>query len=295
MPTRSENRLAQRLRRLTGWAGFGLVAMGVVAGVGTFAILTGLTPIKPNRDSTTLLLIANGALLLVMSLMVVGQLVFLLIEKRRGTAGAGLHLRLVALFSLIAVVPAILVAVFASVTLNRGLDTWFSERTRAIVDGAVNVAESYLHDNAEATRGDVAAIATDLAQQKDLFDSDRAAFVGRVGRHALIRGLGAVFVFDAKAHQIDTRITANDNVEFRPPTDEQMARADKGELVVLPPGIGGNVVRALIKLQNFSSEYLYVYRAINPSVIDQLEKTRAAKAEYDTLMSQRLGVQLTSR
>ena len=293
MPNVSENRLAHRLRRLTGWAGFGLVVMGVFAGVGTFAILTGLTPIKPNRDSTTLLLIANAALLLVMALMVLGQLVFLLIEKKRGTPGAGLHLRLVLLFSLIAVVPAILVAVFASVTLNRGLDAWFSERTRAIVDGAVNVAESYLRDNAEATRGDVAAIAADLAQQEDLFDSDRAAFVGRVGRHALLRGLGAVFVFNTKAHLIDTRIAASDQVEFRPPTAEQLARADKGELVVLPPGVGGNVVRALIKLQNFTDEYLYIYRAVNPSVLDQLGKTRAAKAEYDTLMSQRLGVQLT--
>ena len=57
-------------------------------------------------------------------------------------------------------------AVFASVTLSRGLDTWFSERTRAIVDAAVNVAEAYLRDHAEATRGDVATISADLAQQQ---------------------------------------------------------------------------------------------------------------------------------
>ena len=40
--------------------------------------------------------------------------------------------------------------------------------------------------------------------------------------------------------------------------------ADKGELVVIPPREGGNVVRALIKLQNFPSHYLYVYRTLNP-------------------------------
>ncbi len=59
--------------------------------------------------------------------------------------------------------------------------------------------------------------------------------------------------------------------------------------MLIPPGQGGNVVRALIKLQNFPDHYLYVYRAINASVIDQLAKTRDAKAEYDTLMQQRLG------
>ena len=63
--------------------------------------------------------------------------------------------------------------------------------------------------------------------------------------------------------------------------------ADKGELVVIPPREGGNVVRALIKLQNFPSHYLYVYRTLNPSVLEQLAKTRAAKAEYDQLLEQR--------
>ena len=69
--------------------------------------------------------------------------------------------------------------------------------------------------------------------------------------------------------------------------------ADKGELVVIPPREGGNLVRALIKLQNFPSHYLYVYRTLNPSVLEQLAKTREAKAEYDQLLEQRVGVQVT--
>ncbi len=293
MADRSDTRLSESLRRLTGWAGLGLVVLGVLTGLGTFMILTGMTPIKPTPQSTTLLLFANGALLLVMAAMVLGQVGFLLMEKMRGTAGAGLHLRLVLLFSLIAVLPAILVAAFATVTLDRGLDAWFSQRTRAIVDSAVNVAEAYLRAHADATRGDVAAISADLSQQKALYDTDRAAFVRRTARHAALRGLAGVFVFDPKIKRIDAKITANDKVEFREPDAEAMAKADKGELVVIPPGPGGNVVRALIKLQNFDSSYLYVYRVINPSVIEQLQKTREAKIEYDKLMEQRLGEQLT--
>ncbi len=293
MPDRSDNRLTQRLRRLTGWAGVGLVMLGIATGLATFAILTGLTPLKPTREITLLFLFVNAALVLLMAVMVGGQLLFLLVEKRRGTAGAGLHLRLVTLFSLVAVVPAIVVAAFATVTLNRGLDTWFSERTRAIVDSAVTVAEAYLRDHAEATRGDVAGISADLAQQKALYDSDRVGFVRRVARHAALRGLAAVFVFDQGQKRIDAKITANDKIEFRAPPADALARAAKGELVLIPPGQGGNVVRALIKLQNFPDHYLYVYRVINASVLDQLAKTRDAKAEYDKLMQQRLGVQLT--
>ena len=293
MADRSDNRLSRRLRRLTGWAGFGLVVLGIATGLATFATLTGLTPLKPTREITLLFLFVNVALVLVMAVIVGGQLLFLLVEKRRGTAGAGLHLRLVLLFSLVAVAPAIIVAAFATVTLNRGLDTWFSERTRAIVDSAVTVAEAYLRDNAEATRGDVAGISADLAQQKALYDADRAGFVRRVARHAALRGLAAAFVFEQGQKRIDVKITANDKIEFRAPPADALVRAGTGELVLIPPGQGGNVVRALIKLQNFPDHYLYIYRVINASVLDQLAKTRDAKAEYDKLMQQRLGVQLT--
>ncbi len=298
MTDRTHTRLFDRLRRFTGAAGFVLVMAGVICGLATFAILTGMTPIKPTSETTMALVVLNGIVLLIMTLLVLGQLIFLLIEKRSGTPGASLHLRLVSLFSLIAVIPAIIVAIFATVTLNRGLDAWFSLRTRAIVDSAVNVAESYVRDHAEAVRNDVVQISGDISQQKALYETDRPAFIRRVARHAALHGLPAAFIFDP-AKQVDgkqdfeARVVANERIEFFPPTEASLKRADAGELVIMQPGRGGNIVRALIKLQNFPNSYLMVYRVINPSVLDQLQKTREAKQEYDTLMSQRLGVQVT--
>ena len=298
MTERTQFRLFEGLRRFTGVAGFALVLAGVLCGLATFAILTGMTPIKPTSESTMLLVVLNGIVLLVMALLVLGQLIFLVIEKRRGTPGASLHLRLVSLFSVIAVVPAIIVAVFATVTLNRGLDSWFSLRTRAIVDSAVNVAESYVRDHAEAVRNDVVQISGDLSQQRELFETDPGAFIRRVARHAALHGLPASFVFDPTQKEdgrqkFQARVVASDRIDFFAPSKSHFDKADKGELVVIQPGRGGNVVRALIKLQNFPNSYLMVYRVINPSVLDQLQKTREAKLEYDTLMSQRLGVQVT--
>ncbi|MDP1700172.1 MAG: PAS domain-containing sensor histidine kinase [Aestuariivirga sp.] len=293
MVEKSEHRITSKLRRLTGWAGFALVALGIVSGLATFAILTGLTPIIPSKEVTTTLLLLNTGLVIIMAAMIGGQVLFLLKERRKGTAGASLHIRLISLFSLIAVVPAIIVAVFAFVTLSRGLDTWFSERTQTIVNSAVTVAEEYIKNTAEATRNDVANISADLNQQKPLFDSDRAAFVRRVARHAALRGLAGAFVFDQSQKRIDVNVTANDKVKFLAPSPEMIAHADKGDLVLIPPGEGGNLVRALIKLQSFPTHYFYVYRFISPAVIEQLTTTREAKDEYDSLLNQRTGVQLT--
>src|SRR4051794_39804476 len=106
MTESAQNRGFDRLRRFTGVSGVGLVLAGVVCGLATFAILTGLTPIKPTVEITTLLMVLNGIVLLIMALLIMGQIVFLLIEKQRGTPGASLHLRLVSLFSVIAVIPA---------------------------------------------------------------------------------------------------------------------------------------------------------------------------------------------
>ena len=102
--------LTKRIRGLSGWVAVGLVLIGTVIGFSTFLLLTGLTPIKPTSSNITNMLYANGVVVVVMVAMIVGQIAHLFWERRQGTAGAGLHIRLVGLFSLVAVVPALLVA-----------------------------------------------------------------------------------------------------------------------------------------------------------------------------------------
>jgi two-component system, NtrC family, nitrogen regulation sensor histidine kinase NtrY len=285
--------ISRRLRGLSGWAALALVVSSTLTGLFTFLVLTGVGPVQPTDSLISNLLLANTVLLIAMGIMVAGQIFQLFLEKRRGTAGTGLHIRLISLFSIIALVPAILIAVFATVTLNRGLDAWFSDRTRAIVDTAASVADAYLVNASEATRTDVANIASDLVQQIPDFNNDRPSYLRRVARQAALRNLAAIFVFDTKTKTIVANITSNEQIKFIAPSEISMAQADKGELVVMQPGRGGNLVRALIKLQGYPSHYLYAYRIISPLVIDQLIKTQDAKAEYDRLLKQRVGVQLT--
>jgi two-component system nitrogen regulation sensor histidine kinase NtrY len=289
----SEYQFSARFRGLTALAALVLVALGMATGVATFAVLTGLTPIRPEQSVVTLLLLANGALAALIAIIVAVQVFYLLREKRRGTAGAGLHIRLISLFSIVAVAPALLVAAFATVTLKRGLDTWYSETTRSIVDSAVVVAEDYLKNAGEATRADLANISTDLSQQLPLFNNDRPAYLRRVARHAALRNLAAAFVFEARTKRIDANVTANERIKFLAPESSQLAQASKGDAVVIQPNQGGNVVRALIKLQGYPDHYLYIYRVISPTVIDQLVKTRTAKAQYDEQARTQSGILAT--
>ena len=57
-----------------------------------------------------------------------------------------------------------------------GLDRLFSTRTRAVIENSVIVAEAYMREHAQLIRGDILAMAFDVARAKPLFDQDRARF-----------------------------------------------------------------------------------------------------------------------
>ncbi len=288
-----EPSFTKRIRGLSGWVAVGLVLTGTVIGFATFLLLTGLMPIKPTSANIYNMLFANGVVVVVMVAMIMGQIVHLFWERRQGTAGAGLHIRLVGLFSLVAVVPALLVAAFATVTLNRGLDNLFSTEIQSIVDTSATVADAYLINASEATRNDLSNIATDLAQQLPDFNDDRPTFLRRLGRHVALRNLAAGFIFNEQTKQVEANVAANDKITFIAPPAESIAQAEKGDVVLLPPGRGGNLIRALMKLQGYPNDFLYIYRIVSPEVIDQLTKSMDAKARYDALQKDRFGVQLT--
>ena len=108
--------------------------------------------------------------------------------RRSGRAGARLHVRIVGLFSIIAAAPAILVAIVASVTLDRGLDRLFSTRTQAAIQNSLIVAEAYLRDHAQIVRSDIMLMAFELARAEPAFKDDSAKLRQFLTFQASVRG-----------------------------------------------------------------------------------------------------------
>ena len=150
--------------------------LAMLSAFATFVVLADLTPIAPTHGVVVTLLLAN-ALTVFLLLGIIGSEVWMVVQaRRRGRAAARLHIRIVALFAVIAAVPAMLVALVASVTLDRGLDKLFSTRTRAIIENSLIVADAYLQEHAQMIRGDIMAMSFDVARAKPLFDSERERF-----------------------------------------------------------------------------------------------------------------------
>src|SRR5580704_14220220 len=152
------------------------VGLALLSAAVTFLVLTGLTPVLPTHEVVVTVLLANVATVLILLAIIVREVGLIVQARRHGRAGARLHVRIVGLFSVIAAVPAILVAVVASITLDRGLDRWFSSRTQALIANSLTVAQVYFREHAVMIRSDIMAMAFDIGRAKPLFDQDRQRF-----------------------------------------------------------------------------------------------------------------------
>src|SRR5262249_22819066 len=153
----------------TGMVGPIAVGIALLSALATFLVLAGLTAIEPTHNVVVTLLLVNTSTVLLL-IGIIGREVWLVLQARRpGPGGARLHVQIVALFSVIAAAPAILVAVVASITLDRGLDRFFSTHTRAAIEGAGNIAQAYVTEHVRTIRGEIMAMAFDLARAKPLF------------------------------------------------------------------------------------------------------------------------------
>jgi two-component system, NtrC family, nitrogen regulation sensor histidine kinase NtrY len=276
---------APRLSRIFGPVAVGLALLSAAV---TFAVLAGLTPLAPTHQVvvTVLAIDALAALLLVA---VIGREVWLIVQaRRRGRAGARLHVRIITLFSIVAAVPTILVALVATVTLDRGLAPWFSTRIQAVIANSQMVAQAYFNEHAALLRSELAAMAIDVARAKPLFDQDRDRFRQFLAAQAQVRGLPLTLI----VHSDLTVIERAGDKDFQPPTSSG-ALANIGEQqpqVALFPE--SKTAAGVIKLRGYDDAYLYVARPLDPRIIEQLEATQGSIAEFANLEQRRAGVQI---
>ena len=270
----------------------GLITMvlSLCSGLATYLILTGLTPIVPTHRVVVGVLLINLVLVLAMLMIIAWQVTGIWLARRRQAAGAQLHVRIVSLFSVIAMVPAILLAVFASVSLNRGLDHWFSERTKSIIQNSIDVATAYLQEHGGVIRADTVAMARDIDEAVEFVKSRPQGFGNFLNAQAAIRALPIAYLIDGQGKVLATAASLPE-FPYRPPPNEAMELAKKGQVIVIAPG-QTNIVGAIKSLEKFSDTYLYVIRPVNARVLQQLRATRANVAEYQLLEQRRAGVQV---
>ena len=284
-------RLWSRRLRLPRRLAYLLVAVAVVSGLGTFATMTKTSPFGEGAQAVLLFLYLDAILLLILSAIIIVRIVSVWVERRRGLAGSRLHSRLVVMFSVVAVTPAILVAIFSGFYLNFGIQDWFSERVRTAVEESLIVAQAYLHEHRQTIRADAFGMANDLNRDAAILVRRPQEFNKFMSNQAELRSLSEAVVIDSNG-QVLARSALSFTLEFEPMPRAVVDQADKGDVVVLS-GEGDSRIRATVKLNRFVGAYLVVARFVDPVALERIDRTARAVAEYQSAERKREGFQIT--
>ncbi len=259
--------------------------LAVLSGFAAYAILAHLGPNRPLPNGLIALLVLNVTLDVTLGGLIVWRLVRLWSEWRKQRTGARLHVRLVGMFIAIVVVPAILVAVFAAVSLNLGMKAWFSPRVKAALGNATYVASAYVQDQGKGIARDAAVIADELQSDTSLRNAsgqiDPQKMISKLADMTRDRDLPASFLIDSQGNWIGSSTKIKYTALIKPPQSE-IVEAGQGKIVVNGDPKTG-VVRALIHLQDLNDAYLLVVRLVDPKLFGYYERTKVAVSEYNRL------------
>lgn len=281
---------AQDRRASFALPGLLLAGGALLCAILTLFVLLGLTPIAPTSNVVIASAVINAFFVLGLFYLIGREVGRLVKARNRGRAAARLHVRIVVLFSIVAITPAVLVAIFASITLNVGLDRWFSLRTQSIVQSSLDVAQAYMLENASYLQGQTVSMANDLERNRATFYLDRTGFVELMTRQARGRGmLGAFLVREDGAAIAQADIKTERPLPAVP--QDALASSAAGQPTLIPPGIT-NLVGAIIKLDAIPGSFLYTIRAVDPKVMAAMRLMEDNRAEYQAMEAGRTSLQV---
>ncbi|MEM1430872.1 MAG: PAS domain-containing sensor histidine kinase [Pseudomonadota bacterium] len=277
----------RRRRRYQTAATLSLVVLGPLLAFLTFLILG---PLAQGANSLALrfVLLADLVYIVTLATLVLYRVAKMIAARRAQSAGSRLHLRLTGVFAIIALIPTVLVAVFAGLTINTGLEGWFSDRVRNVVGASLDAAVAYEDVQMRDLREDAGALARylDGAPGAGILLSDgEVRQLLTSGQGQIQRGLREAYVIDG-AGEIRARGERSYLFDFEQPPADALAQAGTGDIVVLED-LAANEFRALVRLDSFGDRYLYVSREVEGDLLALLDDTQESVRLYNQLENER--------
>ncbi|WP_093966748.1 sensor histidine kinase NtrY-like [Actibacterium lipolyticum] len=277
----------RRQRRVQNAATLGLVILGPLLAIVTLLMLGPLDH-GVNSVGLRIILLCDLVYVLVVAALVMQRVVQMVAARRRRSAGSQLHLRLTGVFALVALLPTVLVAVFAGLTVNTGLEGWFSDRVRQVVGSSLSAAQAYEEQHRSDLIEDAEAVAAflNIARQSTFFLSDgdvRQLLTQAQGQ--VQRGLKEAYVIDADG-SIRSRGERSYLFDYERPTNAQIISAEAGQIVTIDDW-DNDEFRALIKLSAYVDRYLFISRSVDGDILNLLDETQETAVFYNQLENER--------
>lgn len=280
------NRL-RRMKRLQTLATFGLVVLGPVLAVVTYLVMGPLDK-GASSDVLRIVLLSDLVYVIMVAALVMQRVARMVAARRKRSAGSRLHLRLTGVFALMALLPTIAVAIFATLSVNMGLEAWFSERVGGVVDSSVAAAQAYEEEHRRDLVADARVLASVINATKRatvFMDDGELRQILSQGQREIQRGLREAYVIDGTG-DIRARGERSYLFDYEEPTEAQIRRSVEEGIVVIRDW-DNNEFRALMPLDSIPDRYLYVSRNVDGAILNLLDETQETARFYEQRESER--------
>jgi len=263
----------------------------ILFGLLTFLTFTNQSFITLEDLNLQILLIIDLVLLGLFFWLIVKEYFKLLNKKGSKKPGSEVNLKYILYFSSTTLLPSIIIALFSLILFNVGLQRYFDDKIKSVVNNSAELANNYVEQNRNSIESDILLMVLDLNNNSSLFYEKPKKFLGLLTSQRLLRRLDEVHLIDSSANIIMSNII-DPTLNFIPPSEEAFIRSLEG-LPVRIADAGSNRTSALIKLNNFIDTYLYIVKFMDPKIINYLKETGDAVSFYFSVQESKTGIKLT--
>ena len=263
-----------------------LILLGPLLAIATYLFLGPFNVVGQSVWLRFFLLLDLIYVLLIIGIVLV-RIFYVLAQRRSRLAGSKLHFRLAGVFITMSLLPTITVAIFATVSINLGLEAWFSERVQSVVGTSLSAARAYGYEQQIALVDDVNSIAEDLQifrEKRAVVEQDDLRNELALRQMQLQRGLKEAFILNGLG-DIELRGERSYLFDFEKPNQQHLAGATKQ--VILIDDFDNNELRALTYLSGFGDKFLYVTREVDGTLFNLLDETQKTAVLYQQMESDR--------
>ena len=263
-----------------------LIILGPLLAVATYLFLGPFNGAGQSAWLRFFLLLDLVYVLLIVGIVLV-RILYVLSQRRSRLAGSKLHFRLASVFTTMSLLPTITVAVFATISINLGLEAWFSDRVQSVVGTSLSAARSYADEQQAALIDDIRSVAEHLQnfkKNKALTEDDELRNELASRQIELQRGLKEAFILDGSGN-IELRGERSYLFDFEKPSEQDLSQALTD--AVLIDDFNNNELRALIHLKGFGDRYLYLTREVDGTLFNLIDETQKTAVLYQQMENDR--------
>ena len=263
----------------------------IIFGLLTFFTFTNQSFITLKDFNLQILLIVDLILLTLFFGLIVYETYKILRKRKKKKIGSKVNLKYILYFSSTTLLPSIIIALFSLILFNVGLQRYFDDKMKGIVNNSAELANNYVEQSRNSVETDILLMVLDVNNQSTMYYENPKRFLNLLTSQRLLRRLDEVHLLDSSANIIMSNII-DPNINFVPPSEDAFTLSLKGKPVrISDPDT--NRTSALVKLDNFIDTYLYIVRFMDPKVINYLQQTGEAVSFYFSVQESKTGIKIT--